>query len=458
MQKLRLIILFLLFFATLFFAEAFAINDVNSDEIIINEETTKKEKLVSKIDYNSVLDKAKKHSYDLKLADFEYLISKQNITDARSEYFPKLHAVASTEYTKNFLDYSNTTMMSVGDSFINPYTRYQALMGITLTYNLFDFGIRKDSLDISKEDAEVKSLMVKSQMQELELILIDTYTKILIAKKQIEFNTLMLQLEKENLNMSERLFEAKEISTSELNDQKIKVKKIENDIAELKSIYEESLNWLSFYTGEKYDFQNLTVEDTKKPDFNPMEFNDYTKTLVWQIQDKEIQKKELELKIAKKNYLPKVNVYSRYYIYGSDHSSYNRTLDDIQPTNYTVGGNIVMPVFDGFKTSAAVQKAKLALDKQMIERDKAIAQFAAKLSIMRSNLIYLQDQADLSYEIFVECQDKEESLQKLVKKQLATPIELNNVKIEKLRQEIEYIKNSFVSVATLIGIQTLSTY
>lgn len=458
MQKLRLIILFLLFFATLFFAEAFAINDVNSDEIIINEETAKKEKLVSKIDYNSVLDKAKKHSYDLKLADFEYLISKQNITDARSEYFPKLHAVASTEYTKNFLDYSNTTMMSVGDSFINPYTRYQALMGITLTYNLFDFGIRKDSLDISKEDAEVKSLMVKSQMQELELILIDTYTKILIAKKQIEFNTLMLQLEKENLNMSERLFEAKEISTSELNDQKIKVKKIENDIAELKSIYEESLNWLSFYTGEKYDFQNLTVEDTKKPDFNPMEFNDYTKTLVWQIQDKEIQKKELELKIAKKNYLPKVNVYSRYYIYGSDHSSYNRTLDDIQPTNYTVGGNIVMPVFDGFKTSAAVQKAKLALDKQMIERDKAIAQFAAKLSIMRSNLIYLQDQADLSYEIFVECQDKEESLQKLVKKQLATPIELNNVKIEKLRQEIEYIKNSFVSVATLIGIQTLSTY
>ena len=90
-----------------------------------------------------------------------------------------------------------------------------------------------------------------------------------------------------------------------------------------------------------------------------MEFNDYTKSLTWLIQEKEIKKKELALKVAKRNNMPKVNAYSRYYLYGSDHSSYNRTLDDIGPSNYTIGATVFMPVFDGFKNTNAIKKKKL---------------------------------------------------------------------------------------------------
>lgn len=428
----------------------------NPNTVTIEEENSKK--ITGKITFDEILKKSKKHFYDIKIADFEILIAKQGIRDARSEYFPKITANAGTEYTKNFRDLATSSVTTVGDSFINPYTRFQSIFGITLSYNVFDFGIRRNNLDIMKEDTAIKELLVKAQNQDLAMTLIDTYSRLLIAKKQIELNEEILKLETENLNMKERLFNAKELSKTDLNNQKVKVKFIEQKLAELNSIADESLNWISFYTGEEYDINKISVTEFKKPDFDPMEFNDYTKTITWQIQEKELKKKELEHRIAKKNYLPKVNAYSRYYIYGSDHSSYNDMFDDLSPSNFTVGGNIIMPVFDGLKTSALVQKTSLELKKQFIERDKAIAEFMTKLSILRSNLMWLENQVEVNKEILTELKDKENSIQRLVDKKITSPLELNETKIELLEQQIEYEKNASTVLGTLKAIQALTTY
>ncbi len=433
-----------------------AVEETQENAIVIEKEP---EKLISgKISFDEISKKAKKHAFDVQLADFDIMIAKQGIRSARSEYFPKIYAMASTEYTKNFKDYGAGTVTTVGDSFINPYTRFQSLFGVTLSYNVFDFGARRNALDIAKEDTKVKELLVKEQYQNLDLTLVDTYCRLLITKKQIELNKQILALVQNNFEMKERLFNAKEISKMELNNAKVEVKKIEQRIEELNSIAQESLNWISFYTGEQYDFENIVVQDFKKPDFDPMEFNDYTKSITWQIQEHELKKKELELRIAKKNYLPKVNAYSRYYVYGSDHSSYRDTLDDISPSNWTIGGTVQMPVFDGFTTSAMVQTASLELKKQFILRDKAIAELMTKLSTMRSNLMYLERQVEDSQELLYELMDKEKSTKRLVDKKEITPIEFNEIKVELLEQEIELVKNSSTVPAILIGIQVLTTY
>lgn len=455
---------FLIYFLSVFLLNSslvsFAVEEATkADEknaVVIEKEP---QKLISgKITFDEISERAKKHAHDIKIADFEILIAKQGIRDARSEYFPKIVATAGTEYTKNFKDYATSTVTTVGDSFINPYTRFQSILGVTLSYNVFDFGIRKNNLDMMKEDAKVKELLVKEQLQELGLTLTDSYCKLLITKKQIDINKEILALEQDTLKMKERLFEAKELSKTELNDQKIKVKTIEKRISELSAIAIESLNWISFYTGENYDFENITVSEFKKPDFDPMEFNDYTKSITWQIQEKELKKKELELRIAKKNYLPKVNAYSRYYIYGSDHSSYRDAIDDTSPSNWTVGASVIMPVFDGFKTSAAVQKASLAYQQQLVQRDKAIANLMTRISSMRSNLMYLENQVEKGNELLEELIDKEKSIKRLAAKQVITPIELNDTRVQVLEQMIDYEKTSSTAIATLKGIEILTTY
>ena len=373
----------------------------------------------------------------------------------KSEYFPKLNFGGGLEYTKNFRDIGDSTIMSIGDAFINPYTRFQSMLGITVAYNLFDFGVRGGNLKHAKEDVELKELETKQKYQDMSLTLLDTYTKILVTSKQIEINKEILALEEKNLQMKERLFKAKEISKIELNDEKVKVKQIKNRISDLSSIRQESLNWLSFYTGENYDSAKLKTNDLKKPKFDATEVTDYTKSIVWKIHEKNIKKKELELYIVKRNNYPKINAYGRYYLYGSDYSNFGKGLG-VEPSNFSIGASLNMPVFDGFKNRANIEKTTLELKQMHLERDKAIAELATKLATMRSNLLYLEEQISENNQMQEELMSKEKSVHKLVSKRLLSPIEENDVKIEILNQKIEFDKNNITHIAIEKGMQILT--
>ena len=422
--------------------------------IELNRQANKK--LVSKINFDDVLLKARDHAYDLQIGEYNVLIAKQGVKGARSEYFPKLMASVGTEYTKNYRDVKETTVMSIGEAFINPYTRYQSVLGVTLSYNLFDFGVRGGNLKIAKKDVTVQELQNEQKLQELNLTLVDTYAKILMTKKQLDLNQEILELSKINLGFKKRLFDAKEISKTELNDEEVRVAEVEKRIHELKQVFIESINWLQFYTGEKYDIEGLKVADIKKPDFDVMSNSDYTKSITWRVYDEQLKKKELELKVVQRMNYPKVNAYGRYYLYGSDHSSYPRSFDDIGPSNLTVGASVSMMLFDGLKNRANIHKTALEYKQLQVEREQAIAQLMTRLSIMRSNLIYLDKQIDDTNKMIDELTDKELSVRRLAAKKLATPIDENEAKIKLLEQHIELEKNSITELAIQRGIQILT--
>ena len=452
--KLFILSLFILFSQSY---SAFCVEEITPDtEPQVESKKEDEGKLTGKINFDDVIKKAKEHSYDLKIADYNTLISKQGIRGARSEYFPKLNIGAGTEYTKNFRDARESTVMSIGDAFINPYTRYQSVLGINVGYNLFDFGVRGGNLKIAKEDVAIKELEEKEKLQEMSLTLLDMYTKILLTTRQIDINKNILSIEEKNLEYYERLYKAKEVSKIELNNQRVKVNHTKDNITELNSIRDESLIWLSFYTGEEYDVENLQIADIEKPNFNVLSFQDYTKSITWKIHEENIKKKEAELQVAKKTNYPKLNLYGRYYLYGADHNNYGKSFKDIGPSNFSVGASLNMPVFDGFKNSANIEKTKLELQQMQIERDKAIAQLMTKLAGMRSNLVYLDERINENNHAISELKDKEKSTRKLVQKKITSPIEYNEAKIELLNEEIEFEKNNITSIAITKGIQILT--
>ena len=422
----------------------------------INLKKAENKKLISKINFDDVLIKAKDHAYDLQIGEYNVLIAKQGIKGARAEYFPKLAAMAGLEYTKNFRDINETTVMSIGEAFINPYTRYQSVLGVTLSYNIFDFGVRGGNLKIAKEDVIVKQLENEQKLQELNLTLVDTYAKILMTKRQIEINKEILALSKTNLKYKQRLFDAQEIAKTELNDEEVKVSEVERKIFELQQILVESVNWLQFYTGEQYDIDALQVSDIKKPNYDVMAGNDYTKTVTWKVYEEHLKKKELELKVVQRMNYPKVNAYGRYYLYGSNHNSLRSSIGHIEPSNFTVGANVTMMLFDGMKNRANIHKTALEYKQLQVERDKAVAQLMTRLATMRSNLMYLDKQIDDTNKIIDELTDKDVSMKRLLSKKLVTPIEANEARIKLLEQHIELEKNSITECAIQRGIQILT--
>ena len=143
-------------------------------------------------------------------------------------------------------------------------------------------------------------------------------------------------------------------------------------------------------------------------------------------------------------------------MYGSDHSNYGKSFDNIEPSNFTVGASLNVPVFDGFKNSSLIQKTTLELKQMHIERDKAIAQLMTRLATMRSNLIYLDEQITESNDALNELTEKEKSLHKLAAKKIISPIEENEAKIEVLNQQIESDKNIVTRIAITKGIEILT--
>ncbi len=412
--------------------------------------------LKTEINFEEALNKAKAHSFDLKIAAFETMISKTGIISARSEYFPKLTAMAGTEYTKNFRDYSTSSVTTVGDAFINPYTRFQSVLGITLSYNVFDFGLRKSRLDLAKEDVNLKKLLEKQALQELQLNFVDTYAKALILKKQIDILYEIYLLENKNLSLIQRLYAAKEAGLTELNAQKVKTLAAKKQADEVEQLLSESVEWLSFYTGQKYDIKNLKIKDIKDNGFKPFEVTDYTQSLVWKIYDLELKKKELELSVVRKNNYPKINAYGKYYLYGSDYSSYNDSLGDIEPSSLSVGGNILIPVFDGLQNKASVEKVKLELQQAGIKRDKALAEWMTRLAILKSNHFYLTEQIKENEKIIEELSKKADSETRLLSNRAISPLELNNTKIELLKEKNELEKNRATMISVLKGIEILT--
>lgn len=457
--KLKLLKLFLIF-CLLFTSNSvfYAIeekNEINEKEVISEIKT---KEINETLNFDDTLNKAKEHSFNLKIADFEALIVEQNIRGARSEYFPKLHFSASTEYNKNFSDNKQTPTTYVGDTFVNQYTRYQSVLGFTLAYNLFDFGVRKGTLDIAKEETEGKKLEREYQKQELILNIIDIYTKILTMKKQLEYNNEILVLLKKNLEMKERLFQAKEISKADLNDQIVETEKYEKETNELTSRLAEYLNLLSFYTNEEYNAEKINVEEMQTPNNDPYEFEDYDKTIVSNIFQNIIDQKKLALKVAKRQYLPKLNMYSRYYVYGSDVRSYRETNKNIDPSNWSIGASLNMPVFDGMKQASIVEQARLDYEKSKIEKDKAIADIKNRVTTMRTNLYYLEKQLENNKKIISELTEKEENSKKLLEQRIISPIDLNQVKIDLLKEKNDFEVNKITKVATLKGIEALTVY
>ncbi len=440
-------------FVMLFSSRVFALEPSSQNQA--NDEITTEEVTAPILEINRLMEKAKSYSYEIQIGAKNREINTQGIKIERSEYYPKLNLQAGTEYTKNMHDNNIGMVTTVGDMFLNPYTRYQSIMGLVLSYNLFDFGVRRGKLDIAKTSVQISEIENQEKCQDIYLKVLDIYTKILVIKKQIDINEEILQIEKANLEIQNRLYKAKQIPKNEINNSEVKVAKIQHRINELRSILSENLENLSYYTGERYDITSLIIREVEIPQISETD-PDYTNSIVWKLYEKQIKKKDLEIKVLKRSNYPKVTAYGRYYLYGSDPSSYGSSLGDIGASNYTIGGTVSMPIFDGLKNREEIKKAEIEKTQLEIERDKSMAEYKMRLVTLRNNLGYENDQINTDNKILKSLNEKVSNQTRLLSKKLISPKELNDAKIEKLEQEIELTKDNLMKFAIVKSIQILT--
>ena len=172
------------------------------------------------LDFNNFMSAALNNSYKLKTSQINIAISHHGVTEARAAYLPTISAYATTE-RYNDLTKGHAQITAVGNEILLNRSYYQDMAAVGLSYNIFDFGVRRKELDIAKADDKQKLIMLMKDTKDLKLDAVEIYADALGLYKQSVINGEKLALQNELININKRLRTAGELSEVDLVDSEI---------------------------------------------------------------------------------------------------------------------------------------------------------------------------------------------------------------------------------------------
>ena len=406
------------------------------------------------IDWNSTLDKVFENAYETKLSKVDIDISKTQIMNARSEYFPKIYMYAYNEYNKALgNDFNQTTY--IGNEIIYGDNIYQNAIAFGLNYNLWDFGIRGDNLKIAKKD---------------NVSAIELYAKALTEYKEILVKTEILGIQKELHSIKSRLNVAGKVDKTKEVSENIKIVELENYLDKLQNDYLKTLEDLTYYTGKKYSKEDV-LSDFVIEEENFVPVNNVLKASVEQtdlfnieespefkIYEAEIEKKKRELAIAKKKNLPQFTFSTNYYLYGADPSSYSHSYDNFGQRGLKFRLTTYLPIFDGLKNKSERDKLSLEIIKLEIEKEQKLADLKRNFEKIKMDSDYSKRQLENNKKMLELVDSNISMLDRLDENKLIDKESYLNEKMKLLTQRFEVQSSQIADYTASYKLNVMSKY
>lgn len=401
------------------------------------------------IDWQSTRNQIMANAYEAKLSLVDIDISKTQIMNARSEYFPKIYLYAYNEYNKALgNDFNQTTY--IGNEIIYGDNIYQNAVVLGLNYNLWDFGIRGDNLKIAKNDNAAKQAAYFKSMRDIELSAVELYAKALKEYKEILVKTEILEIQKELYSVKSRLNQAGRIDKTKAAAENIKIVELENYIDKLKNEYSKTLKDLTYYSQKEYkeddvlaDFKIdeednfVTVNNILMAGVEETSFFNIEESPEYKIYEAEIEKKNRELAIAKKKNLPQFTFSTNYYLYGSDLSSYSHSYDNFGQRGLKFRLTTYLPIFDGLKNKSERDKLKLEIIRLEIEKEQKLADLKRNFQKIKTDADYSKRQLINNKKMLDLVESNISMLDRLDENKLIDKESYLNEKIKLLTQKFE---------------------
>lgn len=419
------------------------------------------------ISYQDTLKAAIDNSFDLKMSEIDIGISKAQLKAVRADWYPTLSMQFNTEYNRD-LTGGRGTYAYAGNTMITPFTQFRDMLYLTLSYNLFDFGVQGKKVHIAKQELAQKEINYNLQLKDLKLKILDLYSKAQQHNNTINTKSEILSLYQNMFNNKERMFKAGIDNKLSVMDEAVKIAKTQNEIESSKRELKNTLQDLSYYTKNEYDISGLNVKSIDdKPDenysedaeiniieisatdvieseinrteynlsFNPT-FSDEAKYY-----DLEIDKKKSELSILKRQLLPSFRFYAGYALYGQNPNNYWNSVQDIGQRSFVVGISSQYVFFDGFKNRANREKTKLEIQKLQIEKEKKLSELDNKYTKSFKAYESYNEELNTNKELLATVKEKLNDVGRLKANKLTDENELLSAKAELLNQEFELEQN-----------------
>jgi outer membrane protein TolC len=329
----------------------------------------------SAIEFDTVLQAALHHSYDLRITDLDVAISRSQLKEAKSIYFPLLGVRFNSQYSKNLANTASSQVTAVGDIVLSQNTFYQNSISLDASLDLYDFGAREDRVLVAVKDVPLKRAVYSQTVRDTKIATLQAYRDLLIITNDLAARQTLLPLHEDMALTTARLFDAGLASRVDVSDQTIKVVKIIDEIDNLKLKVSSSLQGLSFLTGEQYEAAGLSVAPLSNAANRKSDGFDVTACPEYHIYRLAREKKHAEMAALKKElFYPKFGLYSSYVLYGQDPVSYRAAYGDLRKRNFSIGLVATISFFDGFKNAAQIERTKLEMDRIRGEKEKKLSE------------------------------------------------------------------------------------
>ena len=320
------------------------------------------------IDFIQLKTFLEENSKQLEFKKHDIDISKKDLDIIKSENYPTISIGFNIEKSKSLED--TLSGSSVGDNSLVTSSLKKSYGAVNLNYNLYSFGRFNKRKEIQKYTINTNKNEYCLEKKNLTLKLLETYNNSLNHQIKIENFKNIINKKSIIYNYKEKLFDSGNISKLEVTKNAIEIANLYSQITENKKELKSLINQIKLLTN--YNISNneylepLSLEESK--DEIKFENTINAKTILSQI-----QAKKSEVSLQEKEFLPNLNLYSKYDVYGYDNASYRTAIEEMKENSYKFGLSLSLNLFDGFKTSSQKEKTLLQLKqlqtKYDLERD-----------------------------------------------------------------------------------------
>jgi outer membrane protein TolC len=310
----------------------------------------------NKISLSEAVKIALEKNYDIKIAESESQISKNNLTMGNAGFLPSLDLTgrinnASQNVQQEFLDGRIVNRDGAKSN------SYEGNFG--LNWTIFDgmkMFVNYDRLSELKGIGELKfKSKVENTIKDISIL----YYTAITNKKQIEIITENLKISRKRYEFAKNKFEVGTASKFELLQANIDLNSDISDSIDKKNVFENSI--VEFKRFLNLDFNSdIELVDEIKVDTEIVlsnEVNKFENNTDIKITKKSIEVNKYDIEAIKADYFPKISLYSNL--------TYNRQsaeagfLSSSTSNGFNYGVNFSMNVFDGFNTSLDLQNAQV---------------------------------------------------------------------------------------------------
>ncbi len=369
------------------------------------------------LDLETAKEIALENNPTIKIAEKGVRRAQAQITEARGGLLPSVSAFSSLDHAwdlqknviPNFLKPSlaptnraiGDALLTLGEQFDNPELKEQGqgmlqsvemmpdflemafglentfVYGVQLQQPLFTGGALWNGYKISKIGRDIARQQLISVKQGLLDNVTQTYYFALFAKSAMEVSNEALKSARENLDQVQKFFDSGKSSRLDLLRAEVQVANLKPSVISAENNLKRAFSNLNIMLGFDSDKQ-IVLSD--KLEYKKSLLQDMTlKELVEMaklnrpeiaILDNQREIAEKQLAISKGAYLPTLSLGTTYQYMGMK-NDLDFTSDDFNKS-FNTSLSLSIPLFNGFKRSAKVQKAKIQTNEVRFQRNSAV--------------------------------------------------------------------------------------